>query len=145
MIAGGAILVLLLLLIVPVVPLIVAMWSEPTVPVAQVRATVANPAGTWIALVETVDNRMGFGQGMLYDEVHLVRKGQAAGKHGDDGTSVLFYHDAPAAANCRVAVTWTDDRHLAITYTSDHDTVPWVHQRDGVTIAYTQSACTPSH
>jgi hypothetical protein len=90
-----------------------AVYYDPAVPTATVVATLPNPGGTFIAVVEKVDNGMGFGQGMLYDEIHLLRHGEAVAGHGDESkTSIFYLGDAAAAPEVR----WTDDQHLSVSY-----------------------------
>ena len=40
--------------------------------------------------MERVDNGLGFGQGAVYDEVHVQRARTAVTEHGDRSDSVVF-------------------------------------------------------
>jgi hypothetical protein len=118
--------------------LLYAIYSDPAVPLAAVIATRANPSGTFTAVVEQVDNGMGFGLGMQYDEIHLLRRGEAITDHGDASPSTIFYIGGDASAAPQVR--WIDDRHLAVSYTQSME----VHAehavtrpvRDGLVVTY---------
>jgi hypothetical protein len=79
---------------------------------------VSSPNGSWIATLEVVDNGLGFGQGMLYDEVHLRRPNETLSSHGDRADSAVFYIDAMGGSHERPRLTWRDATHLVIGYDS---------------------------
>ena len=79
---------------------------------------VSSPNGSWIATLEVVDNGLGFGQGALYDEVHLRRPNETISSHGDRAESAIFYIDAMGHSNERPRLNWRDATHLVIGYDS---------------------------
>lgn len=99
------------------VPLVVFLapfvWTmfDPVQPVARVLADVASPDGRWIATTEAVDNGLGFGQGMVYYEIHLHRPGQRIADHGDPEASSVFYIEAEGRAP---RTRWRDATHLLV-------------------------------
>lgn len=114
--------------------LLFTLYAHQVVPTATIVATLPNPGGTFTAVVEKVDNRMELGQGMLYDEIHLVRSGEAIAAHGDDSQTVIF-HTGHAGSSPQVH--WTDASHLSVSYTEGADfhavTRP---ARDGLVVTY---------
>jgi hypothetical protein len=77
-----------------------------------------SPDGNWIATLEEVDNGLGFGQGMLYDEVHIRRPNETIASHGDGAESAVFYIDAMGNSGDRPSLSWRDATHLDIGYDS---------------------------
>jgi hypothetical protein len=75
-----------------------------------------SPDGKWEAVIERVDNGLGFGLGALYDEVHLVESGKSISQHGDPCSNVLFYRDSSTESELTTQVTWLDSRRLQIRY-----------------------------
>jgi hypothetical protein len=75
-----------------------------------------SPDGAYAATLEQVDNGLGFGQGALYEEVHLRRRGEPVGAHGDPGASVVFYAESTYQGKNDVRLTWLDSRHLRVSY-----------------------------
>lgn len=53
-----------------------------------------SPDSKWVATLEEVDNELGFGQGMLYDEFHLQLANEKILGHGDADSSAIFYADS---------------------------------------------------
>ncbi len=114
--------------------LLFTLYAHPVVPTATIVATLPNPGGTFTAVVEKVDNRMELGQGMLYDEIHLVRSGKAITAHGDDSENVIFYI---GHAGSSPQVHWTDDSHLSVSYTESADFHAFTRPaRDGLVVTY---------
>ena len=75
-----------------------------------------SPDGAYIATLELVDNGLGFGQGALYDEVHVRHRGESIGEHGDPGGSVVFYAESTYQGNSDISLTWLDGRHLRVEF-----------------------------
>jgi hypothetical protein len=75
-----------------------------------------SPSRNWIATQETVDNGLGFGQGMLYDEVHIRAPKETISGHGDHAESAVFYIDATGASGEPPRLIWRDSTHLVISY-----------------------------
>jgi hypothetical protein len=85
-------------------------------PVVLESRRVPSPDKTLEAIVERVDNGLGFGQGALYDEVHVLRAGSPVLEHGDPGGSVLFYVMQDTNTDVPVTASWIGPRRLVITY-----------------------------
>lgn len=66
--------------------------------------------------MERVDNGLGFGQGAVYDEVHVQRARTAVTEHGDRSDSVVFYVMEETDADLRASASWIAPRRLLITY-----------------------------
>jgi hypothetical protein len=76
----------------------------------------ASPNGRLIATLEEVDNGLGFGQGMSYDEVHIRPPNETISVHGDSAASVVFYTESRGNPDARPSLQWRDDTHLVIGY-----------------------------
>lgn len=85
-------------------------------PIVGKSVDVSSPDGNWIATLEVVDNGLGFGQGALYDEVHLRRPDETISTHGDRADSAVFYIDAMGDSRLSPRLDWRDDTHLVIGY-----------------------------
>ena len=88
------------------------------VPAVGTSIDVASPDGRLIATVEQVDNGLGFGQGMLYDEVHVSRYPKPKFEHGDADPTVVFYEESSDDPTDTPRVTWIDSQRLRITVRS---------------------------
>lgn len=95
-----------------------------------------SPDAAFIATLEQVDNGLGFGQGALYDEVHLRRRGEAVGAHGESGSSVVFYAESTYQAKNGVRLTWLDSRHLRVEYEREERPGRAVRTLSGVAIEF---------
>lgn len=93
-------------------------YSDDGRPIVGKHIDIASPNGHWIATLEEVDNGLGFGQGMLYDEVHVHRPNEAISSHGDSAESAVFYIDAMGKSSESPSLTWRDAAHLVIGYDS---------------------------
>jgi hypothetical protein len=89
------------------------LWLRPT-PVVVQSWSYASPDGQWQATLEEIDNGLGMGLGVLYDEVHVHKPGPVTTGHGDSDRSVIFYVDSEAVGP--PLVQWTGNRHLSIVY-----------------------------
>lgn len=75
-----------------------------------------SPDKRWVATVEAVDNGLGFGLGMLYDEVHIHHPDEKIENHGDDDRSTIFIANAVGESAKGPQIKWIDSTHLLITY-----------------------------
>jgi len=76
-----------------------------------------SPDLKWVATLEEVDNGLGFGQGMLYDEVHLQLANEKIVDHGDADSSAIFYADSMGKQDTLPPrLHWVNATHLVIAY-----------------------------
>ena len=76
----------------------------------------ASPDGKWVAVLEEVDNGLGFGQGAIFQEVHILRPGDKAQSHGDRSSSNVFYAESIYDAGTGVSVRWQSNERLQISF-----------------------------
>lgn len=110
-----------------IVCLIIQAVREDTSKILQ-HADFVSPDKQWTATLETVDNGAGFGQGMVYYEVHLRRPGEKVADHGDQDDSSIFYIEKMDDARTP-QLNWSDASHLSIAYdtTTRSKTQPGKH------------------
>lgn len=76
-----------------------------------------SPDDRVIATLEELDNGLGFGQGMLHDEIHIHRPSEKIADHGDDDKSVIFYANSMGRqSDAKPKIKWIDSSHLLIVY-----------------------------
>jgi len=88
-------------------------------PIVGKHVDTMSPDGEWVATLEVVDNGLGFGQGWLYDEVHIRRPNEAIASHGERAESAVFYMGSAGNPPDEVSIDWRDARHLVIAYDDD--------------------------
>ena len=98
----------------------------------------ASPDGAYTATHEEVDNGLGFGQGALYDEVHVTRKGGPVGEHGNPGRSVVFYAESTYKPGNGVTLSWVTSRRLRIEYDPAQNPGKQLHQLGDVEIEFSK-------
>lgn len=98
-----------------------------------------SPDGAYTATLEEVDNGLGFGQGALYDEVHLTRQGESTGRHGDPGRSVGFYAESTYKNGGAVKIEWLDRQHLRVKFGGEQRPGRISASLNGVAIEYRQT------
>lgn len=84
-------------------------------PVVVESHQLSNPSGTLVATVEVVDNGLGFGQGALYDEIHISPPGSSVFRHGDPDSSVAFYAESTSEKGHPPTVAWASNGSLHVT------------------------------
>ena len=87
-------------------------------PIVGQSSQIISPDSAFVATLEVVDNGLGFGQGALYEEVHVTRAGQPLGAHGDPGKSVVFYAESTYENGRDVHVRWVTARRLRVEFDS---------------------------
>lgn len=85
------------------------------IPVVVEAERIGSPDSKHEATIELVDNGLGFGQGALYDEVHVWVPG-AAFVHGDPDGTVVFYAESTYREGVKPTVHWIDAERLLIRY-----------------------------
>lgn len=73
-----------------------------------------SPDGKWVATVELVDNGLGFGQGVLYEEVHLTEPDEPVGEHARMDSTAIFYVESGDDHGGEVSVKWLDANKLTV-------------------------------
>lgn len=112
--------------------------EDDGVPIVNRSEAYPGPDGAYVATLEVVDNGLGFGQGALYDEVHITRRGEAVGAHGDPGRSVVFYAEVTDQKANEVSVSWVGPRRLRVTYGLAQHPGRTVRAKDGVAVELEQ-------
>ncbi|MEO6279882.1 hypothetical protein [Roseateles sp.] len=123
--------------------LVILAGCEDGKPVVGRSQAYPSPDGAFTATLEEVDNGMGFGLGALYDEVHLTRQGEAVGKHGDSGRSVVFYAESAYKVGSEVKITWIDSRHLRVELGGEQRPGRAVGQQGDIAIEFRRRSRTP--
>jgi hypothetical protein len=77
----------------------------------------SSPDHRLVATLEELDNGLGFGHGMLYDEIHIHRVDERVADHGDDDRSAIFYANSMGRqTDEKPKIKWIDSSHLLIVY-----------------------------
>jgi hypothetical protein len=76
---------------------------------------ILSPDGNWVVTIEKVDNKLGFGLGAIYEEVHLTKPKEDVGAHGDPGSSVVYYIESDYKKDKTIDVEWTAINKIRIT------------------------------
>jgi len=105
-------------------------------PIVKRSQAYPSPDSIYAATLEEVDNGLGFGQGALYEEVHITRRGESVGAHGNPGRSVVFYVESTYKVGSGVKVSWLDSRHLRVEYSRDLHPGRALSNWDGVAIEF---------
>ena len=129
----------LLASIFPLVAGIVACSDASLVLQSQV---IASPDSKWAAVVQEVDNGLGFGLGALHREVHVVNGQNQPSGHGDSGKSVVFYINISEyrGPEPSVSVKWLSPTHLRVTYAETLVPSKQLGTLTGVTVEYATKA-----
>ena len=95
-----------------------------------------SPDGRMAAVVEVVDNGLGFGLGALYEEVHVIKAGDAVNDHGASSNSLAFYIESNYGKGKHVAVTWVSPTQLRIEFDGPNKPGKTKLTVAGITIEY---------
>ena len=74
-----------------------------------------NPSGSLVATVEVLDNGLGFGAGMLYNEIHIAASGERSFVHGNPAPTVVYYCESTSEEDLPPEVKWLKDDQLLVT------------------------------
>jgi len=101
----------------------------------------SSPDHRLVATLEELDNGLGFGQGMLYDEIHIHRPDERVSDHGDDDRSAIFYANSMGRqTDEKPKIKWIDSSHLLIVYSPGRidGGMPGkaIQEYDGIQITY---------
>jgi hypothetical protein len=88
---------------------------------SETRAT--SPDGQLDAVIEHLDNGLGFGQGALYFEVHVLRHAARPSNHGARDNSVPYYVEDSTGQDAPPRVMWKDNGNLCI-FSQSGNTAP---------------------
>lgn len=114
------------------------LFQKDGIPNVIRSSRITSPNSQWDAVLDTVDNGLGFGMGLLYEEVHLERKGAVPLVHGDPGKTVIFYVEKADYDHNEVTASWTDSSHLVIEYAGNETYGPRVPMLGNVSITFHQ-------
>ena len=119
-------------------PLTVSIALCGCSPVVQNSSDVTSPDLQWTATLELVDNNLGWGQGLLYDEIHLspTKSWRFFWKHGNPDRSVIFYAVSEDKDIDAPRVHWSDSRHLEVSYSDCNTPVRALPRLQSVEISY---------
>jgi hypothetical protein len=109
-------------------------------PIVTEKSRLLSPDRMSVAVLEGVDNGLGFGQGMYYDEIHVGPADLSISDHGDPGSSVVFYAAQNASSDNPPTLQWLDAKHLVVTYDVARKPQKLVAQVSGVKIEYRSAA-----
>jgi hypothetical protein len=116
-------------------------------PVVTNSSDASSPSARWVATLELVDNGVGFGQGLLYEEVHLSRTDarRFLWRHGEPDPSVVSYAASLCHDGRRAKVTWPDSSHLTIQYPDCADPGRMLPRFEDVVVTYHVASQIPAH
>ena len=88
------------------------------VPTVLESETVVSPGSQAIAVVELIDNGLGFGQGLAYSEIHVGPASFKVSSHLERTPDSTLAFLAPLYGDdfSRSSVKWMDDQNLVVTY-----------------------------
>lgn len=106
------------------------------VPIVAEKSRVVSPDQKSVAVVVGVDNGLGFGQGMYYDEVHVGPAELVITDHGDPSLSVVFYAAQLSSTDEPPTVQWLDPQHLLVTYDGTRNPKMLLSNMGGIRIEF---------
>jgi hypothetical protein len=105
-------------------------------PIVEKSISISSPDANWQATIERVDNGMGFGMGLEYNEVHIHSPGSSIVVHGDNSPSGVFYVESEGTEYDFPTLQWIDPNHILIEYPDLHKPGEAMSQFHGMTIEY---------
>jgi hypothetical protein len=85
-------------------------------PIALASQRIDSPDAKRCAIVEELDNGLGFGLGALIHEIHVVRAAEEVTTHGDASRSVVFYANTTEYKGPPITARWLSSNRLQIAY-----------------------------
>lgn len=113
---------------------------EDGIPIASETSRALSPDRKTVAVVEGVDNGLGFGQGMYCDEIHVGPADLSIVSHGEPDPSVVFYAAQSSSSDRPPTLQWLDAQHLVVTYDGAREPHKLLSNVDGIQIEYRPSA-----
>lgn len=93
--------------------LLVACSDEPITLRAQ---RIDSPDTKRSAVIEELDNGLGFGLGALIHEIHVVESSEQVRLHGDRSRSVVFYANTTDYKGVPITARWLSSNKLQVSY-----------------------------
>jgi hypothetical protein len=91
-----------------------AACTDAPIPLSSQR--IDSPDAKRSAVVEELDNGLGFGLGALIHEIHVVGATDQVRTHGDASRSVVFYANTTEYKGPPITVKWLSRNRLHIAY-----------------------------
>jgi hypothetical protein len=98
------------------IPLLACGGCDDGIPIVLESERAPSPDNSLDAIVERVDNGLGFGQGAVYNEIHVLIRGSSVSVHGVPSVSVVFCAREEINVDNGVTAHWVSARHLVISY-----------------------------
>ena len=87
-------------------------------PIVLKTTRVASPDATWEVVLEQIDNGLGFGQGLLLNEIHVQPTGSRVTYHGNESVTCVYW----AVTESEMAkVEWVAPRRVLVTYAGSNE------------------------
>ena len=123
---------------VPLACVCAALGCSDGQPILLNSYVITSPNSKMEAVVERLDNGLGFGQGRLIDEIHIKSAKIRAIDHGSDSATSAFYIEAIPDRDLPV-VEWIDDQHLSVRYSNPNEPGRQISDLMGVELRYRPS------
>ena len=117
--------------------LVLAACKDGT-PIVLTSEAVVSPGAESVAIIELIDNGLGFGQGYAYNEIHVGGRGLEVSNHlqGNSDPSVAFIAPWEGDESARPSIQWMDDRNLVVTFGPNIKPIKQGQRVGGVFISY---------
>jgi len=95
-----------------------------------------SPDGRTSAVIEELDNGLGFGLGALYQELHVVGATEVPRSHGERSRTVVFYVNTSEYRGSPIEAIWLSAKQLQVKYGKSLKPGRQDRRLGGVTIEY---------
>jgi len=98
-------------------------WLRSSAVVTATLGRQFSPDSQWEAILEEVDNGLGFGLGATFQAIYLHKSHTSIDKHpnGIHDDAIVFYIDSEQLETNIPKFHWVNSRHLAIDYKNTHN------------------------
>lgn len=96
--------------------LVIVLAACSDAPIALSSQRIDSPDVKRSAVVEKLDNGLGFGLGAIMHEVHVVGATEEVRTHGDGSRSLVFYANTTENRGPPITVKWLSNNQLQINY-----------------------------